>query len=145
MGKAADLSEFDRGQIVMARRLGTSITETARLVGCARSAVVSIHVKWINDGDTAVDTKVLVVHCHQRKKTSETIPLGKAKSAPNSGSADSPIQFRSKRKCFGTHSSADTVGYGTVQQTPHSCASVDQASLSTTPTLGAGTSRLDHG
>ncbi|GBM60805.1 hypothetical protein AVEN_68404-1 [Araneus ventricosus] len=53
MGKAADLSEFDRGQIVMARRLGTSITETARLVGCSRSAVVSIHEKWINDGDTS--------------------------------------------------------------------------------------------
>ncbi|GBM52177.1 hypothetical protein AVEN_97619-1 [Araneus ventricosus] len=32
MGKAVDLSEFDRGQIVMARRLGTSITETARLL-----------------------------------------------------------------------------------------------------------------
>ncbi|GBM86946.1 hypothetical protein AVEN_266827-1 [Araneus ventricosus] len=53
MGKAADLSEFDRGQIVMARRLGTSITETARLVGCSRSADVSIHAKWINDGDTS--------------------------------------------------------------------------------------------
>ncbi|GBO04011.1 hypothetical protein AVEN_74915-1 [Araneus ventricosus] len=53
MGKAADLSGFDRGQIVMARRLGTSITETARLVGCSRSAVVSIHAKWINDGDTS--------------------------------------------------------------------------------------------
>ncbi|GBN33450.1 hypothetical protein AVEN_158340-1 [Araneus ventricosus] len=53
MGKAADLSEFDRGQIVMARRLGTSVTETAGLVGCSRSAVVSIHAKWINDGDTS--------------------------------------------------------------------------------------------
>ncbi|GBM72218.1 hypothetical protein AVEN_244006-1 [Araneus ventricosus] len=53
MGKAADLSEFDRGQIVMARRLGTSITESARLVGCSRSAVVSIHAKWINDSDTS--------------------------------------------------------------------------------------------
>ncbi|GBN96089.1 hypothetical protein AVEN_139060-1 [Araneus ventricosus] len=52
MGKAADLSEFDRGQIVMARRLRTSIAETARLVG-SRSAVVSIHAKWINDGDTS--------------------------------------------------------------------------------------------
>ncbi|GBN04611.1 hypothetical protein AVEN_214981-1 [Araneus ventricosus] len=37
----------------MARTLGTSITETARLVGCSRSAVVSIHAKWINDGDTS--------------------------------------------------------------------------------------------
>ncbi|GBO39516.1 hypothetical protein AVEN_44454-1 [Araneus ventricosus] len=53
MGKAADLSEFDRGQIVMARRLGTNITETASLVGCSLSAVVSIHSKWINDGDTS--------------------------------------------------------------------------------------------
>ncbi|GBM37104.1 hypothetical protein AVEN_68711-1 [Araneus ventricosus] len=53
MGKATDLSEFDRGQIVMARRLGASITETARLVGCSQSAVVSIHAKWINDGGTS--------------------------------------------------------------------------------------------
>ncbi|GBM45215.1 hypothetical protein AVEN_63827-1 [Araneus ventricosus] len=53
MGKAADLSEFDRGQIVMARRLGTIITVTARLVGCSRSAVVSIHTKWINADDTS--------------------------------------------------------------------------------------------
>ncbi|GBM05311.1 hypothetical protein AVEN_46855-1 [Araneus ventricosus] len=90
MGKAADLSEFVRGQIVMARRLETSITETARLVG---------------------------VH-------------------------DLPL---SKRKCFGTHSSADTVGYETVQQTSHSCASVDPASSSTTPTVGPAASRLDHG
>ncbi|GBO45683.1 hypothetical protein AVEN_205740-1 [Araneus ventricosus] len=37
----------------MAQRLGRSITETARLVGCSRSAVVSIHAKWINDGDTS--------------------------------------------------------------------------------------------
>ncbi|GBN16224.1 hypothetical protein AVEN_212581-1 [Araneus ventricosus] len=53
MRKAADISEFDRGQIVMARRLGMSITKTERLVGCSRSAVVSIHAKWINDGDTS--------------------------------------------------------------------------------------------
>ncbi|GBM75483.1 hypothetical protein AVEN_54082-1 [Araneus ventricosus] len=53
MGKAADLSEFERRQIVMARRLRTSITETARLVSFSRSAVVSIHAKWINDGDTS--------------------------------------------------------------------------------------------
>ncbi|GBM73253.1 hypothetical protein AVEN_94694-1 [Araneus ventricosus] len=53
MGKAADIIEFDRGQIVMPRRIEASITETARLVGCSRSAVVSIHAKWINDGDTS--------------------------------------------------------------------------------------------
>ncbi|XP_023687729.1 acidic leucine-rich nuclear phosphoprotein 32 family member E isoform X1 [Paramormyrops kingsleyae] len=41
MGWGEDLSDFDKGQIVMARRLGQSISETARLVGCSRSAVVA--------------------------------------------------------------------------------------------------------
>ncbi|KAK3512587.1 hypothetical protein QTP70_017217 [Hemibagrus guttatus] len=39
MGKRKDLSEFDKGQIVMARRLDQSISKTAALVGCSRSAV----------------------------------------------------------------------------------------------------------
>ncbi|GBM31119.1 hypothetical protein AVEN_58917-1 [Araneus ventricosus] len=37
----------------MDQRLGTGITEIARLEGCLRSAVVSIHAKWINDSDTS--------------------------------------------------------------------------------------------
>ncbi|GBM19804.1 hypothetical protein AVEN_208673-1 [Araneus ventricosus] len=78
---------------------------------------------------------------HQREGTSETVPLGKAKSVPDSGSTDNLIQCRSKRRCF----TLDTVGYGTVQQTSHLCASVDQASSSTMPTVGPGTLRLDHG
>ncbi|KAK3528056.1 hypothetical protein QTP86_017097, partial [Hemibagrus guttatus] len=39
MGKPKDLSEFDKGQIVMARRPDQSISKTAALVGCSRSAV----------------------------------------------------------------------------------------------------------
>ena len=50
MGKHKDLSEFDKGQIVMARRLGQSISKTAALVGCSRSAVVSIYQKWSKEG-----------------------------------------------------------------------------------------------
>ncbi|ROI16600.1 hypothetical protein DPX16_22577 [Anabarilius grahami] len=46
MGKRKDLSEFHKGQIVMARRLGQSISETAALVGCSWSAVVSIYQNW---------------------------------------------------------------------------------------------------
>ncbi|KAK3536514.1 hypothetical protein QTP86_013837 [Hemibagrus guttatus] len=46
MGKREDLSEFDKGQIVMARRLDQSISKTAALVGCSRSAVVSIYQKY---------------------------------------------------------------------------------------------------
>ena len=41
MGRSKDLSDFDKGQIVMARRLDQSISEMARLVGSSRSAVVS--------------------------------------------------------------------------------------------------------
>lgn len=51
MGKRKDLSDFDRGQIVMARRLGQSISETAQLVGCSRSAVVSTSQRWCSEGE----------------------------------------------------------------------------------------------
>ena len=50
MGKRKDLSEFDKGQIVMARRLGQSISKTAALVGCSQFTVVSIYQKWFKEG-----------------------------------------------------------------------------------------------
>ncbi|ROI81802.1 hypothetical protein DPX16_22037 [Anabarilius grahami] len=50
MGKCKDLSEFDKGLIVIARRLGQSISKIAALVGCSRSAVVSIYQKWSKEG-----------------------------------------------------------------------------------------------
>ncbi|KAF4088070.1 hypothetical protein AMELA_G00078690 [Ameiurus melas] len=50
MGKRKDLSDFDKGQIVMARRLGQSISKTAALVGCSRYAVVSTYQKWCKEG-----------------------------------------------------------------------------------------------
>ncbi|KAK3565000.1 hypothetical protein QTP86_032509 [Hemibagrus guttatus] len=42
MDKRKDLSEFDEGQIVMARPLDQSISKTAALVGCSWSAVIKI-------------------------------------------------------------------------------------------------------
>ncbi|ROI37056.1 Protein phosphatase 1 regulatory subunit 12C [Anabarilius grahami] len=50
MGNRKDLSEFDKDQIVMARRLGQSISKTATLVGCSRSAVVRIYQKCSKEG-----------------------------------------------------------------------------------------------
>ena len=50
MGQRKDLSERDQGQTVMARRLGRRISRTAGLVGCSRSAVVSIYQKWSKEG-----------------------------------------------------------------------------------------------
>ncbi|GFV76806.1 uncharacterized protein TNCV_4730261 [Trichonephila clavipes] len=70
---------------------------------------------------------------HQREKTVESVPLDKAKSESDSGSADGSIQCRSRYKCLRTHSSVGTIGYGTEQQTSQSWASVDQTSLPTTP------------
>ncbi|GBL81473.1 hypothetical protein AVEN_143739-1 [Araneus ventricosus] len=146
MGKAADLSKFDRGQIVMARRLGTSITETARLVGCSRSAVISIHAKWINVGDTSSRLqsvgRPLVIKEKGRRRLSRLVKQNWLQTV-----AQLTAQYNAgpSASVFGTHSSADTVGYGTVQLTFHLCASVDQASSSTTPTVGPGTLRLDHG
>ena len=53
MGKIVDLSAFDRSQIVMARKLPTSISETARPVGCSQSTVVNTYGQWMNDGETS--------------------------------------------------------------------------------------------
>ncbi|KAK3536066.1 hypothetical protein QTP70_026467 [Hemibagrus guttatus] len=50
MDKSKDLSEFDKGQIVMARPLDQNIFKTAALVGCSWSAVVSIYQKWSKEG-----------------------------------------------------------------------------------------------
>ncbi|KAK3509028.1 hypothetical protein QTP70_018534, partial [Hemibagrus guttatus] len=49
-GDSKDLSEFDKEQIVIARRLDQSICKAAALVGCSRSAVVSIYHKWSEEG-----------------------------------------------------------------------------------------------
>ncbi|PRD21495.1 UNVERIFIED_CONTAM: hypothetical protein NCL1_51573 [Trichonephila clavipes] len=95
MGKVADLSDFDRGQIVMARRLGKSISETTRLVGCSRTTVVSTYAKWMNDGETSSRRHgVGRPHAIKKKRSSETVSHGEAKLEPDSGSADSPIQCR---------------------------------------------------
>ncbi|KAK3564037.1 hypothetical protein QTP86_006947 [Hemibagrus guttatus] len=50
MGKRKDFSEFDKGQILMVRRLDQIMSKTAALVGCSRSAVVSIYQKWSKEG-----------------------------------------------------------------------------------------------
>ena len=50
MGKRKDLSMFDRGQIVMAGRLGQSISKTAALGVRSWSAVLSINQKWPRKG-----------------------------------------------------------------------------------------------
>ncbi|GFU03065.1 transposable element Tc1 transposase [Trichonephila clavipes] len=90
MGKVADLSDFDRGQIVMARRLGKSISETTRLVGCSRTTVVSTYAKWMNDGETS----------------SRRHGVGRPHAIKKKGR-----RRQSRMNSIGAHCSADTVGY----------------------------------
>ncbi|GBL69354.1 hypothetical protein AVEN_14215-1 [Araneus ventricosus] len=147
MGKAADLSEFDRGQIVMARRLGTSITETARLVSCSQSAIVSIREKWINGGDTSSRRqsfgRLRLIKEKGRRRLSRSVKQNRRQIVAqltaqcNAGPSASVSEHTVQRTLLDMD--------GTVQQTSHSCVSVDQASSSTTLTVGPGTSRLDHG
>lgn len=49
MGKAADLSEFDKGQIVMARRLDQGISKMARFVKVRLVIRVTTHQKWFEE------------------------------------------------------------------------------------------------
>ena len=51
MGQRKDVSDFDEGQIVLARRSGQSISSTAALVGCSQSAVVRTYQKWSKEGE----------------------------------------------------------------------------------------------
>ncbi|XP_071971093.1 acidic leucine-rich nuclear phosphoprotein 32 family member E isoform X1 [Engystomops pustulosus] len=72
----SDLSNFDKGQIVMAMRLGESISKTAGLVGCSRSAVVSTYQNWSKEGQTGnrrqpIEEEEAVVQGEKRKRDAE--------------------------------------------------------------------------
>ncbi|KAK3511927.1 hypothetical protein QTP70_027588 [Hemibagrus guttatus] len=58
MGKRKDLSEFDKGQIVMAR-LDQSISKTAALVDCSRSAVLQSAAQRKNHSERGKITSVI--------------------------------------------------------------------------------------
>ncbi|GFW81892.1 hypothetical protein TNCV_2885661 [Trichonephila clavipes] len=53
MGKAAVLSEFEKGPIAMVLRLAASFSETSQLVGYTWPAVFSTFVQWINDKENS--------------------------------------------------------------------------------------------
>lgn len=51
LGKAADISDFDRGQNSTDRRLGTNISEIDRFAGSSCESFLLIsYAKWVIDG-----------------------------------------------------------------------------------------------
>lgn len=45
-----ELSDFDKGQVVIAIEIGKSVSETAQMVGCTRAAVVKTYRQWHEEG-----------------------------------------------------------------------------------------------
>ena len=78
----------------MAQRLGTSVFDTIRLVGCSRSAVTIIYENWINDSETSSSSRgngLAPGIIEKHLASSQSFLQGKAKSVPDSGSAGSPV------------------------------------------------------
>lgn len=111
MGRAADLNEFVRGQIVIAQRLRTSISETAQLIRCPWSAIVSIYTKWVSDNETSSRCQEVghlgIIKEKERWRLSCLVKQNWCQIVAQSTYNASALE----------HSSVNTVGYGTVKQT----------------------------
>lgn len=62
MRKVIELSDFDNGQMVMARQLETLISETVRLVDCSSVVVVITYRKWYMDDERQMPGQQYVAH-----------------------------------------------------------------------------------
>uniref|UniRef100_A0AAY5KR02 Tc3 transposase DNA binding domain-containing protein n=1 Tax=Esox lucius TaxID=8010 RepID=A0AAY5KR02_ESOLU len=53
MGKKGDLSNFERGMVVGARRAGLSISQSAQLLEFSRTSISKVYKEWCKKGKTS--------------------------------------------------------------------------------------------
>jgi len=53
MGKKGDLSNFEHGMVVGARRTGLSVLQFDQLLGFSRTAICRVYKEWFEKGKTS--------------------------------------------------------------------------------------------
>lgn len=73
MGKTCDLSSFDRGMIVGARRAGSSVSVTAKLLGFSRTTVSRVYTEWCQKQKTSSERQLCGRKCLVDEKGQQRI------------------------------------------------------------------------
>lgn len=108
MGKSPDLSDFERGMIVGARRAGCSISETVSRLGFSKTSVSRVYREWCQEHKTSSQRgscgrKRLVDDSGERMMESVVEANNRASTVQiqalyNSSGHENPISLRTTRR-----------------------------------------------